>query len=96
MRSLTTLSIAAMLAAGTLTGAMAQTFSSTGSTYVTKTTEGTNDTKTLSIESNTAPGDAGFGEFGIFDFSGTSATMTPSTLSFSVNAFSGQYGIRPA
>ena len=93
MRSLTTLSIAAMLAAGTLTGAMAQTFNSTGSTYVSKTKEGTVDTSTLAIESNTSPGDVGFGEFGIFDFTGTSPVMTPSTLSFSVAAFSGKYSI---
>ena len=93
MRSITTLSIAAMLAAGSMTGAMAQTFSSTGSTYASKTAEGSSDTKTLAIESNTEPGDLGFGEFGIFDFSGTSSTMTPSTLSFSVDAFSGKYGV---
>ena len=93
MRSITTLSIASMLVAGSMAGAMAQTFNSTGSTYATKTAEGANDTKTLAIESNTAPGDSGFGEFGIYDFSGVTSTLTASTLTFSVDAFSGKYGV---
>ena len=92
MRSFTTFGIAAMLAAGSMAGAMAQTIPATNSAYVSATKEGAS-TSTLAIESNSTPGDTGFGEFGILDFAGTSAPTGPITsFTLTMTTFSGKYG----
>ncbi len=93
MRLFKTLTIAAMLAAGSMTGAMAQTLSETNSAYASATKEGTS-ANSISVESNTAPGDVGFGEFGVFDFAGTSASTSPITsFTLTMTTYSGKYGV---
>ncbi len=92
MRSFTTLGIAAMLAAGSMAGAMAQTLTATNSAYASATKEGTS-TSSIAVESNSTPGDTGFGEFGVLDFAGTSAAASPITsFTLTMTTFSGKYG----
>ena len=97
MRSFTTLSITAMLMAGTITGAMAQTLSSTGTLYVggANNTEGSSLMgKSLYVASNT--GDPGYAAFTVLDFTGgTSAANSSITgLSLSIlNYPSSTFGI---
>lgn len=82
MRSLTTLSIAALLATGTATGAMAQTLNATGTVYVggLNNIEGTSiQGKSLYTASNT--GDPGYAAFTVLDFGGLSVPAASSTVS---------------
>ena len=92
MRSLTTLSIAAMLAAGSLTGAMAQTFTATNSASA-GGSEGSS-THSLAAESASNPTDAGFGQFDVVDFANVTAPTSGtsvSSLTLTLTAFSGKY-----
>jgi len=92
MRSFTTLSIAAMLVAGSMAGAMAQTYTATNSASASDD-EGSS-THSLSAESASNPTDAGFGQFDVIDFAKLTAPAsgtTISSLTLTLTAFSGKY-----
>ncbi len=94
MRSFTTLSIAAMLAAGSMAGAMAQTYTATGSIKATANGQGSYADSNPTAESNSNPTDAGFGSFGIVDFSGTTALTSSAnvtSLTLTLNNYPGKY-----
>ena len=79
MRSFTTLTMAAMLAAGSTVGAMAQTYNATGTIYVSAKGEGTT-TQGKSIRAASTLGDPGFESFGVVDFSGIKAPTNTSNI----------------
>lgn len=100
MRSLATLSIAVMLAAVTMTGAMAQTFTATNSATGRQSggnpaSEGTSKS-TLAAEASSHPGDAGYGQWDVVDISSLglkSVTSPVTSLSLNLTEFNGNFGV---
>ena len=83
MRSLTTLSIAAMLAAGATTGAMAQTFTATNSLQVNANGPGTSS-KYMDVEGQGTGANASgvpYETFGVLDFANLTAPKAGSVFS---------------
>lgn len=90
MRSLTTLSIASMLAAGATTGAMAQTFTATNTANVGSTESSSKIS--LSAKSRSNPTNPGNGRFVIVDVNGVEVSPAPITsLTLTFTEFSGKY-----
>lgn len=94
MRSFTTLGLAALVAAAGMTGAQAQTYTATGSVSPNKNGEGTFPSNGVTAESASNPTDAGFGSFGVLDFTGTRALAANTNLTgftLTLTSFSGKF-----